>query len=156
MLPKKTPKDSIVKAMDHFCLMFNFKQLINKPTRVTPTSKSAIDLIFVSDPQKVCQSGVVTFGVSDHFLTYCTRKNTKQMFNKHKIIKIRSMKKFTTKKFQSMLNNVEWDDVFNCENVGRAWNIFKRFLLSVIDENAPLQIRVKQRTEPWFNAKLNI
>ena len=55
---KKTPKDSIVKAMDHFCLMFNFKQLINKPTRVTPTSKSAIDLIFVSDPQKVCQSGI--------------------------------------------------------------------------------------------------
>ena len=29
-----TYKDSIVKAMDHFCLMFNFKQLINKPTRV--------------------------------------------------------------------------------------------------------------------------
>ena len=141
--------------MDQFCLMFNFKQLINKPTRVTPTSKSATDLIFVSDPQKVWQSGVVTFGVSDHFLTYCTRKNTKQifnMFNKHKTIKIRSMKKFTTEKFQSMLNNVEWDDVFNCENVEKAWNGFKRFLLSVIDEIAPIkEIRVKQRTEPWFS-----
>ena len=135
--------------------MFNFTQLINKPTRVTPTSKSANDLIFVSDLQKVCQSGVVTFGVSDHFLTYCTKKNTKQVFNKHKTIKIRSMKKFTTEKFQSMLSNVEWDDVFNCENVEKAWNIFKRFLLSVIDEIAPIkQIRVKQRTEPWFSAEI--
>ena len=54
-----------------------------------------------------------------------------------------------------MLNSVEWDDVFNCDNVEKAWNIFKRFLLSVIDEIAPIkQIRVKQRTEPWFNAEI--
>ena len=123
-----------------------FQAIDKQTTRVTPTNKSAIDLIFVSDPQKVYQSGAVTFGVSDHFLTYCTRKNTKQI--SHKTIKIRYMKKFTPEKFQSMLKNVEWDDVFNCENVEKAWNVFKRFLLSVIDEIASIkQIRVglKQR-----------
>ena len=54
--------------------MFDLKQLIGKPTRVTVTSATIIDLVLVSEPSTICQSGVTNLGLSDHMLTYRTRK----------------------------------------------------------------------------------
>ena len=45
-----------------------FKQLIHTPTRVTPTSKSSLDHIICNYDNKISQYGVITSGVSDHFL----------------------------------------------------------------------------------------
>ena len=58
---------SLLKSM-------NIKQLINNPTRITKDSKSLIDLIAVSSPQNICDSGVVSTGFSDHEMVYCVRK----------------------------------------------------------------------------------
>ena len=44
---------------------------------------STIDLILVSDIEKSSQSGVIDIGISDHSLIFCTRKQTKTVFNKH-------------------------------------------------------------------------
>ncbi len=54
--------------------LHNFKQLINKPTRVTDTTASCIDHIFVNKSEKVCQAGIIESSISDHFITYCTKK----------------------------------------------------------------------------------
>lgn len=56
------------------CLnMFNLKQIIDEPTRVTCTSKTLIDHVVVNSEEKISQSGVLPIGLSDHFLIYCTR-----------------------------------------------------------------------------------
>ena len=89
----QNPMHTVVKALKQFCHLFDLDQLVKQATRVTSTSESIIDLIFVSDPNKICQSGTITVGLSDHFMIYCTRKTTKGQINKHKTIKIRSMKK---------------------------------------------------------------
>ena len=39
----------------------DLKQLIKMPTRVTQTSKTLIDLIYVSDSHRFIQSGVIFF-----------------------------------------------------------------------------------------------
>ena len=128
---------------------------MKQATRVTSTSESIIDLIFVSDPNKICQSGTITVGLSDHYMTYCTRKTTKVQNNKHKTIKIRSMKKYTTESFHEKLKAVNWSEIFNTENIDSAWNCFKQLFRSVIDDIAPFkEIRVKQRSEPWFDTEL--
>jgi hypothetical protein len=55
------------------CLnMFNLKQIIDEPTRVTCTSKTLIDHVVVNSEEKISQSGVLPIGLSDHFLIYCT------------------------------------------------------------------------------------
>ena len=72
---------------------------------------SAIDLILVSDPEKVCQSGVICVGISDHLLTYCTRKVTRAYVNKHKTIRIRSSKNYSQEQFIHNLNETDWTDV---------------------------------------------
>jgi len=53
------------------------------PTRVCSTSMSTIDLILVYDVQNIKPSGVIACGMSDHVVTYCTRKVCKQQVNSH-------------------------------------------------------------------------
>ena len=44
-----------VNALRNFDRIFGFKQLITEPTRVCNNSESAIDLILVTDHEKVFQ-----------------------------------------------------------------------------------------------------
>ena len=67
-------QSNMFSTVKHLMFIFNWVQLINTPTRITPTSESCLDLIFVSLGDKISQSGVINIGLSDHFLTYCTRK----------------------------------------------------------------------------------
>ena len=50
-----------------------YTQLINTPTRVTANTSSLIDHIYTNNRDKVSQAGVIETGISDHFITYCTR-----------------------------------------------------------------------------------
>ena len=53
----------------------------------------------------VSQSDVIPIGISDHFMTYCTRKVSRSIFNKHKTSIIRSLKKHTKEKIIEQLRN---------------------------------------------------
>ena len=50
--------------------VFQFTQIIDKPTRITAISKSIIDLIYTNHLSRVVTHGVVDYGISDHCL--CT------------------------------------------------------------------------------------
>ena len=147
---------SLNKALNGFMNLFNFKQLINEPTRVTVTSSSTIDLILSSDPDRVTQSGVVNIGMSDHNAIFCSRKINKGFkLNKHNTCKIRSMKDFDQDVFVDKLRNVNWFDVLNCENVDMAWSKFKKLFIDVIDTVAPVkEVRLKYKSEDWFTGEL--
>ena len=54
------------KSYNDLINLHNFKQLIKEPTRVTDTSSTCIDHIFVNKSEKVCQAGVIESGISDH------------------------------------------------------------------------------------------
>ena len=53
-----------------FCAVVNATQLMHKPTRVTESSRSLLDVILVSDPVLVKSSGVLEVTIKDHFLVY--------------------------------------------------------------------------------------
>ena len=151
----KTCKCALVKNLTAFIELFNFSQLIHDFTRICNTSSSTIDLILVSDSDKISQSGVVDVCISDHSLIFCTRKVTKLHIGNHNNIKVRSLKNYNKDDFQQSLLNADWSSVLICDNVSEAWNNFKLVFLSVIDSIAPVrEIRVKQRTEPWINSDI--
>lgn len=101
--------------------------------------------------KKFSQSGVIHVVVSDHSLTYCTRKITKHAICKHNTGKVRSLKTYNKETFQLNLINTDWTSVILCDNVIDAWSNFKSIFLSVIDNLAPIkEVRFKHRTEPWI------
>ena len=67
--------------------MFNLTQLITEATRVTSSSSTLIDHILSNSCEKICQSGTISIGLSDHFLTFMTRKVVKGQISKHNFVK---------------------------------------------------------------------
>ena len=153
-----TRNNILVDALHNFECAFSLKQLIEEPTRVRSrvctNSESAIDLILVSDHEKVCQSGVLSVGISDSMFTYCTRQVTRCQWNKHNTVQIRSSKHNSKERFIH-LNDMDWSDVLGCNNIDMAWNSFKAKFLSVLDKLAPYkEVRSKQITHPWMPSEI--
>ena len=80
-----TKPSTLKKSLSDFMNLFGFTQIINEPTRVTDTSSTTIDLILVSDVEKITQQGVISNGISDHDIIFATRKIHKSQFSKGKI-----------------------------------------------------------------------
>ena len=132
-----------------------FTQLIDTPTRVTNNSSSLIDHIYTNDTRKISQSGVIESGISDHFITYCTRKIVRGQIGKHNTVKIRPMKDYSKESFIDLLNECDWDLVCQSRDVNEAWVKFSTMFTQVLDDIAPeKEIRIKGRTEPWIDAEI--
>lgn len=71
----------------------NLTQLINTPTRVTFTSQTLLDHIYVSFPSKVKQSGAFSLTTSEHRFTFFVM-NCKKEKKPSKIIELPSWKKY--------------------------------------------------------------
>ena len=58
----------------NFSRTFDLTQLIKEPTRITDTSRTLIDLIFVNNDHRIVKSGVIPVPLSDHYLVFCILK----------------------------------------------------------------------------------
>ena len=70
----KTPLDVHTRTLQFISSVYQLKQLIKEPTRVTKSSATTIDLIFTNMVDKIAISGVIHLGISDHSLIYAERK----------------------------------------------------------------------------------
>lgn len=52
-------------------------QMIHKPTRISTSSQTLIDLIFANKPDRIIKTYNLITGLSDHNLILATRKLTK-------------------------------------------------------------------------------
>ena len=156
ILGNNSGKTTLLRNLKSFETALNLDQIIYSHTRITPTSGSVIDLIFTSDKDKINQSGVINFGLSDHFITFCSRKIGKEKLNHRKSVKIRSMKNYSKELFIDKIKEVDWSDVTGSYDNDSSFENFKRLFQSVIDYLAPeKEVRLKQRTEPWFDSEIS-
>ena len=88
--------------------LFNLKQIIEEPTRITPCTASLINHIYVSNPEKVRAVKVSKILISDHFPTSFVHKATFGNKQCHFVIKFRSFKNFDEPLFLNDLNSVPW------------------------------------------------
>ena len=56
---------------------------------------------------------------------------------------------------QEVNKRLNWFQVLNCDDVGKAWSTFHGHFAGVIDKVAPVKkIRLKQRSEPWITHEI--
>ena len=103
---KRKPANTVNKEIPHltrsyleFCFTHSLEQIITRPTRIIDQAATLIDHILTNSPDKVCQSGVIDLGLSNYDLIYCTRKSSLPKFHKHNEISVRSLKRYSAKKF---------------------------------------------------------
>ena len=102
LLPKENEL-SVAERFKELLNTFQLQQLINKPTRITETTKTLIDLIICkTNDLKIIESGVIDLGISDHSLVYVCRKIGIPR-GSPKVIETRQFNKFKADKFQNDL-----------------------------------------------------
>ena len=87
----------------------NLTQIIKEPTRVTKKTNALLDLIFVSHPNRIATSGILSDCFSDHSIIYCIWK-IKIPKSPPKLIKIRQQKNLDPSAFQNdLINTINWE-----------------------------------------------
>ena len=79
-------QSTLLSSLKNWCNVFDFSQLIQDFTRISSTSSTLFDHIYVSHKEKLSQSGVTNCGLSDHCLIYCMLNIAKDLVNKHSIL----------------------------------------------------------------------
>lgn len=129
----------------------NLTQLIKDCTRITDTSSTLLDLIFVTNLEKCFSSGVHALGLSDHSLIYLVRKS-KKVHTEPRTITSRSFTKFNDKNFVDSVRTVDWDKVTSCSDVNSALTIWNQLFNNVCNRHAPVKKRRVNGSLPeWIN-----
>lgn len=102
------------KQLQNIMSAFNYKFLINEPTRVTSTSSTCIDNILINFGGNV-ETGIFKEDLSDHYGQYI---KLKVLWDKHEqksgeYMKITELGKC---EFKHILNNLNWEEFFDNNN----------------------------------------
>ena len=103
--------------------LYNFKQVISKPTRITRISSSLIDIIATTHNEHITKSFLFPNSISDHDLIGIIRRINCKRFTPRKIL-ARSYKNYDANSFLNDLNNIHWNDFLNINNLNDAWDEF--------------------------------
>ena len=75
-------KDKLQESWISLTTNIQLNQIIKEPTRVTNTSETLIDHIYVSDDLPVLYSSPIKYSISDHFPVFAVFKMTNIDYNK--------------------------------------------------------------------------
>ncbi|CAB4034843.1 Hypothetical predicted protein, partial [Paramuricea clavata] len=118
----------------------NLNQLIKSPTKITESSQTLVDVIFVSSPRLVVNSGVIETCISDHFPVYVSLK-LKTDKSPPNYITTRSYNKYDPDLFAIDLasNRERLVSIFRMDNVDEKLTIFNEIFLNTLDKHAPVK-----------------
>jgi hypothetical protein len=109
--------------LDNFLSTYNLTGTVHFPTRVTNTSISTIDNIFVDSRSDYTIKPYIN-GLSDQDAQLLMLNNLAQPSSIIKPVYIRSINNHAIAEFHSLLSWEEWDSVFGVNNVDTMFNNF--------------------------------
>ena len=136
--------------------IYDLKQLITEPTRITPLSSTLIYVIFTNLPDNTTCSGVSHIGISDHSLIYIYHKiSSPSVIKGTSSITYRPFKNFNRNSFRSEILDQPWDDLKGVHNTNEMWLTLKTLFLEVSDVHAPLRSKCLHGFKsPWITTEL--
>ena len=127
-------------------------QCVQTATHFWPgQSPGGLDHIYTSVPEKISQAQVRICGSSDHRLIMVTRhaKNIRQNI---KYCSTRSYKNFDEAEFLAEVDKISWWEVYSCDDVDLAVDIFTKKLTDILDKMAPVKkFQIKSKYAAWVN-----
>ena len=110
------------KKLKDLVKTFQMTQMIYKPTRITKSSQTLIDLIFTNKPDRIKKTYNLITGLSDHNLTLASRKLTKARYRNQNPMREKSSMPFISQKDMAIIENeikqLNWSDTIgniSCE-----------------------------------------
>lgn len=118
-----------------------FISYINKPTRITKHSKTAIDHIFIksqTDSSKYAELEPIVFqtNITDHFALYVYISLSNHRYQHNHPITTNKIKDIDYKKLDSTIRKEKWEDILSCNNAQIAYQRFIDKLNKYIAESS--------------------
>ena len=134
---------SKVQFIEHSFLL---KQIIDNPTRITNTSQTLIDHMFISNHLTPSVSGVLSTSFSDHLPVFLVLPTATSSSLSHKTVRKRSYNHFDYDFFiSSVIHSQIFATIYNHTDVNIAWSSFKNEFLKISNQHAPIRLlHVKQ------------
>ena len=150
---KSTPASA---ALTKTTLELNLNQLIKSPTRITETSQTLVDVIFVSSPRMVVDSGIIETCISDHLPVYALLK-LKTEKAPPTYITTRSYRNYDPDLFTiDLASNLDrLVSTFRIDNVDEKLIIFNEIFLNTLDKHAPIKtMKVRGKSCPFITPEI--
>ncbi len=138
---------------------FSFEQLVTSATRITETTQSIIDLIFVNNIHRIVASGVIPLDLSDHSLIYCVIKaGIAKSGGNYRDINYRCYKHYNKSSFNHDLENVDWSFLDSISDINETVNTWCNLFSETAEKHAPIKSRrVKcMNKPPWITCELTV
>ena len=133
-------------------LPYGVTQCVSVPTRQWPGEQSSgLDHIYSNKPEKPSDIKVDHQGASDHKLLFVIRYS-KIVINKPRIVKKRSYRNFDPSQFLLAVRNMNFWNIYSCDDVEEAVKILSDDLNKILDDMAPIKtIQVRAKYCPWLS-----
>ena len=139
------------------CVEMNLLPCITKPTRITNSSTTLIDNIFINiGLRDASMSWIIIEDSSDHFPCLTSIPN---LCPDHLVDQYVHKRKFTDKVYTQLecsLNQIGWQELLEHQSCDDSFNTFHDILLSRIDEYAPEKlVKIGHKSvQPWISKGL--
>ena len=125
------------RQLQQFPIADDLEQLINSPTRIREQTRTAIDLVFANNTNRIVGSGVTHTAISDHSIVYCTTKSGVPKAPP-KTIEYRSYRKYDKRTFIKDLKETDWNMVDFNGGVDPAVEMWNTLFTDVANRHAPI------------------
>ena len=126
-----------MRKLKSLMLQFQFCQLIQKPTRITATSSTLIDLVFSTNVEKIGKAGVIHLSISDHSLVYVVRQ-ARSIKQPPKTITLRTYNTYNDKKFIEDIQSAPFQIIESCDDPDTCWSLWKTMFTEVCHNYVPM------------------
>lgn len=133
------PECCQVRQYNNILSAFNLKQIVSKPTRMTPLSATLIDHMIINNNTKIAHTDVLPCEtISDHDGPYAII-NIKYDKFKPRYKMIRDERQFDRESFVSDFSNLPISVIYAIDDPEEKVEILHKFMQDCIDRHAPLR-----------------
>ena len=125
-------------------------QVITTPTRITPTTRTCLDLIF-TNCSHVQSAGSLNLNYSDHLPVFICKKKSRDKLDKIQVTG-RIYNNYNETKFRTDLLTINWDHYYTLEDPNELWAYLESVIIKCLDKQCPIKtFSVTKRTPKWIN-----
>ena len=155
--------DKLKKSWIDLTINLELNQIINEPTRVTYSTNTLIDHIYVTNDLPVLQSATtIKYYISDHFPVFAVfdlKNNSNINSGTHKQISYRTYKTFNPDAFLRDLRNTSWPNIYTASyTTDECLETFISTYSNILNKHLPIVTkRIKRPTQPpWITKDIRV
>jgi hypothetical protein len=132
-------EDSDKKDLMDLLLRYNLENTVKAPTRITPNTKTLLDVIIINKAHYTTPATIVELGLSDHQAQMLPVLNKTQSRTNQRTLK-RQFNDSNISEFKYLLSKETWQDVFTETEVNAKFEVFMNTFMYSFDIAFPLKL----------------